>query len=278
MVSIRPFKESDNEQILAMEKLCPQGDENYALITDKSLDASARYKLYDNYHFLVAEESGEIAGSIGWVVKKSNKGDLYIYLVEVNVHPNFRRQGIASQLINEVEKHAVDIGANYIYCYIYEPNKASKVLFTKYSYFNPIYFKSCVLPVYKTVKIPEKFVVKRIKKNEIHEVVDIINHYYEGREHFIPYTADSFESFVNGIPGYTLDNFWVVKEKGEIVACTGLWDTSRLVNYYYKKLPLSVKAISAIFKFLNKLTKMPKIMSEGEYFKLNFMVDPAFKS
>lgn len=48
MVLIRPFKERDNSAMLDIEKLCPQGNERYAIGVDKSPNAIARYELYDN--------------------------------------------------------------------------------------------------------------------------------------------------------------------------------------------------------------------------------------
>ena len=278
MVVFRPFEERDNDQILDMELLCPQGDENYALVTNKSPDASARYKLYDNYHFLVAEEEEKVVGSVGWAVKQSSNGNPYIYLVEVNVHPDYRRRGIASALVDKVEKHASDIKADHIYCYIFQTNKSSKALFEKHDYMNPLDFKSCALSIYKKAKIPEGLEVENVKTNDIPEVVDLINHYYEGREHFIPYSAEFFESFVNGIPKYGLDNFWVVKQNGEIVACAGLWDSSTYASYNFSNVPLSMKTIGMIFKFLNNFTKMPRIPGKGEYLKLHYLVDHAYKT
>ena len=70
MITIRPFAETDNEALLQIEKLCPQGDDKCALGVDKKGDISARYKMYDNWKMLVAEDEGRIAGWIGWTVKQ----------------------------------------------------------------------------------------------------------------------------------------------------------------------------------------------------------------
>lgn len=277
MVSIRPFEKKDNECILDMEKLCPQGNEKYAMGADKSPNAAARYDLYDNSKFLIAEEKGKVVGSIGWAVKQSFRGDYYIYLAEVNVHPDFRKQGIASQLVNEVEKDAMNNNANHIYCYIFEPNKASKSLFTNLGYYNPLNLKACALFVYKKVKTPERFKIELLNMNEIQEATDLINNYYEGREHFVPYTTESFKYYLNRVPSYGLENFWVVKDKDEIVACAGLWDSSKLAKPCFSKEPFSWKFMQGIFRFFSIFTKMPKIPAEGEYFKLYNIVDHAFK-
>jgi len=277
MVLIRPFEENDSADILSMEKLCPQGNENYAMGADKSPNPAARYDLYENSKFLVAEEKGKVVGSIGWAVKKSSKGNNYIYLAEVNIHPDFRKLGIASKLVEEVEKYAHDKNVDHIYCYIFEPNIASKSLFTKLSYFNPLDFQACALATYKEAKILGKFKIEKLKRKEIPEAVDLINNYYKGRDHFLPYTVETFENYVNSIPKYGLDNFWAVKDNSEMVACAGLWDSSELAKICFSKEPFSFKVMQKTFQFLSNFTKMPNLPAEGEYFNLYMTADHAFK-
>jgi len=277
MVSIRPFEDGDNAAMLDIEKLCPQGNEKYAMGMDKSPDAVARYKVYDNWGVLAAEEEGRVAGWIGWTVKHHPvKGRRYVYLTEVNVHPEFQRKGIATKLVMDVEKNAQKIGSDYVYCYIWEVNDASKALFGKLGYSNLGDFKSCGTPVYKKVRIAQKFNIGRISKKDIGDVINLINNYYKGRTHFMPYTPESFKSYVNGIPAYGLENFWVVKDEGKIVACAGLWDSSVLGDIYFTKVPFTWKVMGGILGFLSIFTKMPKMPAEGEYIKTYYITDHAF--
>ena len=85
-----------------------------------------------------------------------------------------------------------------------------------------------------------------------------------------PLLRESFEEYVNAIPAYGLDNFWVAKDGEKVVACAGLWDSSQLANLYYAKEPMSLKAMGIIFRVLGRLTKLPNIPSEGEHFNLSF--------
>ncbi len=112
MVSIRPYEERDNARLLEIESMSPQGNKDIAMGVDKSPDAIGRYRLYDNWKILVAEEKGRVAGWIGWTEKVSEANKKYIYLVEVIIHPEFRRMGIATRLISEVEKYAQEIGSD----------------------------------------------------------------------------------------------------------------------------------------------------------------------
>ena len=278
MVTIRPFEDGDNATMLDIEKLCPQGNEKNAMGIDKSPDAIARYKLYDNWKVLVAEEEGAVVGWIGWTVKRDPiQEEQYVYIAEVIVHPEYQRRGIATKLVTEAETDARETGSDYICCYIFEPNGVSQALFGRLGYSNMGEFKSCAISAYKKVNIAQKFEIERINKNDINDVVSLINDYYAGRAHFIPYTPESFESYVTGIPAYGLENFWVVKDGGSIVACAGLWDCSVLGDVCCTKVPLAWKVMRGVFGFLSLFAKMPKIPAEGEYFKTHHVTDHAFE-
>lgn len=278
MVSIRPFEEHDNTAMLNIEKLCTQGNEKLAMGVDKSPDIVARYKLYDNWQVLVAQEAGKIAGWIGWTVKRDpTKGEQFAYVVEIMVHPEFRRKGIATKLISEAERNIREIGSTHIYCLIIEQNSASKALFEKLGYSKMKDIKTCALSVFKKVAIAQKYKIEHINKNEIRGVVNLINEYRSGRTHFVPFTPESFESYINKIPGYGLENFWVMKENGNILACAGLWDCSVLQKMCFTKEPFMWKVMRGIFGFLSIFSKMPKIPAEGEYFNTLFIADHAFQ-
>jgi len=278
MVSIRPFEERDNIAMLDIEKSCTQGNEKLAMSVDKSPDIMARYKLYDNWQVLVAQEDGKIVGWTGWTVKHNPiKEEQYVYLVEVMVHPEFRRKGIATKLILEVEKSVRGIRSDHIYCYILEQNSASKALFEKLGYFNKRDIKICALSVFKKVAIAQQYKIERINLKEISDALNLINEYHSGCTHFMPYNPEIFESYISRITEYGFENFWVVKENSKIVACAGLWNCSVLQTMCYTKEPFMWKVMRGIYGFLSLFGKMPKIPAEGEYFKVHFVADHAFQ-
>lgn len=277
MISIRPFNDADNQSMLEIEKLCPQGDENCAMGVDK-MDIIARYKMYDNWNVLVAEDDRKIAGWIGLTVKPiPGREERYAYLTEVMVHPAFRRAGVATKLVKEAEKKAQEMNSSYFYCYIYEPNKASKSLFGKLGYSNMRDIKMPGISTYKKSDISPKYSIKSVDKKDIGDVVSLINEYNSGLIHFVPFTAQAFESRLKSIPSYGLDNFWVVRdEDNQIAACAGLWDSSMLADLYYAREPTIMKVMKSVFGALSHITKVPKITAEGEHFNSLYIADYAF--
>lgn len=276
MVSIRPFNEGDNQKMLEIERLCPQGDEKCAMGVDKK-DIIARYKIYDNYSILVAEENGKVAGWIGLTVKTTpEQKEKYAYITEVMVDPAFQRTGIATRLIKEAEKKAQEMEADYAYCYIYEPNKASRSLFEKKGYSEMRSIKFPGISTYKKLDVSPIYSIKSID-TKIGDAVDLINEYNKGFRHFMPFTDKTFESRLKFIPGYGLEDFWAIRDKDDkIAACAGLWDSSGLVNLYYAREPAAMKVMKSVFGTLSHITKVPKFPAEGEHFKLLYIVDYAF--
>ncbi len=277
MISIRPFSEGDNQRMIEIERLCPQGDENCAMGVDKKA-IIARYKMYDNWDVLVAEENGKVAGWIGLTLKTApEQKEKYAYITEVMVDPAFQRTGIATRLIKEAEKKAQETEAAYAYCYIYEPNKASRLLFEKMGYSKMTGIKFPGISTYKKLDVPPEYSIKTVDTKKIDDAVALINEYNSGFTHFTPFTGQTFESHLKLVPSYGPENFWVVRDMdSKIVACAGLWDSSELFNLCYAREPAAVKAMKLVFGVLSHVTKVPKFPAEGEYFKILYIVDYAF--
>lgn len=279
MISIRPFSDNDNQNLLEIERLCPQGDENCALGVDKK-DITTRYKMYDNWNMLVAEEEGKTAGWIGLTMKPapaSEKNVKYAYIIEVMVHPAFRIAGVATQLLKKAEEKALEMGSSYTYAYVYESNNASKSLFGKLGYSSMREIKTPAIPTYKESDISPEYSIKPVDKKEIGDVVGLINEYNSGFIHFLPFTAQTFEARLKVIPWYGRENFWAARdENNKIAACAGLWDNSKLGNLYYAREPAAMKMMRSAFGVLSHITKVPKITAEREHLKLLYIADYAF--
>ncbi|WP_407355182.1 GNAT family N-acetyltransferase [Methanolobus sp. WCC5] len=275
MLSIRPLGEEDNETLLNIEKLCPQGNEECAMVVDKGPDITARYGLYENWQIRVAEKDNITAGWIGWTVKQT-ADDKYVYLAEVMVHPDNRRQGIAVRLVREAEKAAEETKASHIYCYVYGPNEGSVKLFEKLGYIEEKEVRIVEIAAYKKEHAERQYDLERIDIKDLPEAVGLINSYYQGKAHFSPFTTESFRKYANRILGYGLENFIVAKRDGRIVACSGFWDSSVLMEMTYTKEPMMWKLMANAYGILRHFISMPRIPAEGEFFKFHSIVDHAF--
>ncbi|MEZ5334242.1 MAG: GNAT family N-acetyltransferase [Methanolobus sp.] len=159
MVNIRPFKEEDNEALLNIEKLCPQGNEECALTYDRKPDITARYELYDNREIRVAEENDSPIGWIGWTAK-SGKEINYVYVAEMMVHPDYSGKDIDIELIREAEKAAQEAKASHIYCYAYETDETFIKLLEKLGYIQEKEIHALGMSAYKKIILKEHMTLK----------------------------------------------------------------------------------------------------------------------
>ncbi len=276
MLNIRPFKEEDNETLLNIERLCPQGNEECAMVVDKEPDITARYELYDNWEIRVAEEDSTTVGWVGWTIKQTPKQN-YAYIAEVMVHPDYQKKGIAVKLVREAEKVAQETKASHIYSYVYGPNVPSIKLFEKLGYIKEKDIQTIGMSAYKREHTERDYDLERVEAKDLPEAVRLINSYYDGRAHFSPFTTEIFKERTNRILGYGLENFIVAKWKGKIVACAGFWDSSILMEMTYTKEPMMWKLMSNAYGILRHFISMPRIPPEGKFFKFHSIVDHAFE-
>jgi ribosomal protein S18 acetylase RimI-like enzyme len=276
MTLLRPFVEEDNSDLLEIEKLCPHGNDKIAEGADKSPNAVARYNMYDNWKIYVAVENDRTAGWIGWTLKEDVNGTKYGYLIEIAVHPQFQNHGIATELITKAEDDLREDGASYVYGYVFEDNDASNALFKKMGYESINEMQLHAIFTYKEYNVSDDFSIRLAGKEDIPDIVRLLNEYHEGWTNFVPYTPESFEAHIKKVPGYGMDKLWIAFSGEKIVACAGLWDVSTIYRMCYTKEPASMKIYGAVLKFLNHFTNVPTIPAENEFFTNQTMVDYAF--
>ncbi|MCE5214253.1 MAG: GNAT family N-acetyltransferase [Methanobacterium sp.] len=277
MVILRPFESKDKNIIQDIERLCPQGDDKCAMGVFKPEGVESRYDLYDNSHLIVAEKDDQVVGWIGWT-KKQDQKENYIYLAEVNVHPDYQGQGIATQLVDEIEKNIQESDPDHIYCYIYEPNKASKALFSSLGYNKLLDINSAAISTHKRLELSEDYQIKPLTSHNILETINLINNYYSGWKHFQPYSEESFQTTINNFCSSGKGNFNLVKQGNDIVACGGLWDCSNYAEFCFTKQPFSWKIMKGIYDIIQHFMRSPFIPSEGEFFNMYMIFDHAFNT
>lgn len=87
-----------------------------------------------NTIFLVAEMKGEIAGFIVGSVDPYRKGGLAGHIYSLDVSPRYRRRGIGSTLLSEIEKIFKKTGVEICYLEVRIDNVAAKKLYRKHDY------------------------------------------------------------------------------------------------------------------------------------------------
>jgi len=119
---IRPVCYSDIKQIYEIEKL------SFAYSYPYSLLDSLRSAAPDTY--LVYEEDGKILGYVVAVILDNSAA----HIVSIAVHPNYRRRGIATLLMNELLKILEMKKIDLIFLEVRVNNDAALHLYTKFGF------------------------------------------------------------------------------------------------------------------------------------------------
>lgn len=99
-LQIIPYTEAANEAALELEAQCMQGKSLVLAFSRPTFHA--RSAVYDNYRILCAKVGEQLVGTVAWTIKKvtyQHEIKRAVYFYDLRVHPNYRRRGVAKQLI-----------------------------------------------------------------------------------------------------------------------------------------------------------------------------------
>lgn len=121
MLSFRRLKQKDLYQAYQLDQLCfPQG-------IAYSFDTFMYFYFYLNHYSLVAAEGEKIVGFIIASVDKNKTSQI----ITLDIHPNFRRKKLGSQLLSRVEEHLISQGIKYVYLQVGMNNTPAISLYKK---------------------------------------------------------------------------------------------------------------------------------------------------
>ena len=275
MASIRLADDSDNSQLLNLEKMCPQGT-SLVLSFDRSPDFFARSRVYKDYSLYVADENGKVVGTVGVTAKQFNtrretvKG---IYVYDLRVNPRCLGKGIGSRLVQHAMTEQGE--ADLAYGVIMGDNYPSIGLFRKLGFQSMRGFTLFSIPVFKRSACTTTE-VRPLVSEDVPQVVDLLNSYYSDHDFFAKLTEDDFLERTKKLPGYSLANLQVVEIDSKIQACAGLWDYSKIFSITALHVSAKLTLLRYLLKFIGVFKNTMQMPSVGEPFKISYMRDFAF--
>jgi ribosomal protein S18 acetylase RimI-like enzyme len=166
---IVPYTVEDNEAALSLEEQCVQGKS--LLLRFRRPTFHACSEVYDKYSILCAKVGQTLIGIIAWTLKSSRfRGEMIraAYLYDLRVHPDHRRQGVATRLVRAALE---EIGqeADCIYTLIAGQNLSALGL-AQYARGakHAVPFTYAVIPVYKRRKERKEY--QSASVGQVHEM------------------------------------------------------------------------------------------------------------
>jgi GNAT superfamily N-acetyltransferase len=259
---IREAVPDDNQSLIELQRKCPMGTD-LVLQLDSGPDFFNRSRGYENWHVLVAEEEGVLLGAAGYTVQDKpigGKMSSMVYEYGFMVDPGARRRGVASALQREIEKRTAD--SDIMHLNIIEGNASSHSFFTGHGFQR---VKGCVpfmVMAYKEHSV-DKYRIRRMRKDDIPVVVDLLNETYRGYEMYNEMTESSFREYYGRLPFYDMDDIYLY-EGDTVLAVAGVWDYDRVMKFKLMGFNTKWKLMRMMTNFMGLFTQMPRIPDMGE--------------
>ncbi len=264
MIMIREATRQDNDGLVALMARCPQGT-NLVVRLDRAPDFFARSQPYDEYKTFVADDNGQLVGvgecSIRRIMKNGREvktGYGYSYAVD----SAYRGHRLAQRLEEACTAYGIQAGAEQVFGWILEDNTPSLKAFGRIGYADEqILHVYATLP-YRRQSVPQG--VRPMRAEDLPQVVEILNQTYQDYDYYYPHTSESLTAFLQRLPGFSSDDFYVYEKDGQINGCLGCWDYSKAINGTIIQLSRQLQLISGIFKVLRVFGRVPRVPEIGK--------------
>jgi ribosomal-protein-alanine N-acetyltransferase len=128
IMQLREYTESDLEAIFALDEVCFEPPFRFSARAMKQF-AEARNALT-----VIAEnETGKIAGFCIAHVERAGRG-LRAYVVTLDVAPDYRRHGLARQMLKRIEQQAIAAGCDSIELHVSVDNEGAITFYEREDY------------------------------------------------------------------------------------------------------------------------------------------------
>ncbi len=279
MIDVREATPEDNDALIELQRKCPQGT-SLVLVMERSPDYFARPHSFEDGHTYVATAAGDIVGVVEFAVRELDVRGVPVkalYEFSLGVDPLSRRKGVATALHGAVEEYARQNGVDLIHLNIIEGNEPSMRLAGSLGFKRAGAFKIYLMMVYEERGLNPGSRVRRAEVEDLEAVSALINETYRGYDFFKPYTWSSLMDYVERLPGFSLDDLYVIEDERGIRACLGYWEYDRVLQFIVEGLTLRHKALATLMGVLGVFMNVPRIPALGEKVSQVFLTPIAYR-
>jgi GNAT superfamily N-acetyltransferase len=276
---IREAVPEDNDELQELQAKCPQGT---TLITSvvNTPDFFARAKVYESYKVYVACEDNRIVGSTACAIRNALVSGTIRkvgHQFQLFTAPDSRRKGVASQLHQHREHYLTQQGVVLSYALIMEGNIPSMRYIERQGFRHHRTLVMPTLAVFKEMDVPSGGTIRSARPEDLAPIADLLNETWHGFELYEPTSADGLARFIKRTPAYTFDNLFVLENKGEILACLGFWDWSKVMRITVEALSVKMRMIGLLLAIARIFRPLPRFLKPGDTLKQMMLTPIGFK-
>ncbi|MBW2481452.1 MAG: GNAT family N-acetyltransferase [Deltaproteobacteria bacterium] len=275
-MEIREAVPDDNDVLKKLQAKCPQGTDLIVSVVNTP-DFFARAKAYESYKVYVACEGDTIIASSACALRNALvKGKLSRvgYSFQTFVHPNHRKKNLAKRLLQNMEDDLIQNGAVLVYGLIMERNLPSIKLVESLGF---KLHRKLVMPgliIRKEVATPSGENIRSVRTDDLTNVAKLLNETWQNHDLYEPASADILARFISRTPKFSMENLLVLENRGEILACLGFWDWSKVMKLTLQSLNLKMKTISRLL-FITRV--LPKVLKPGDELNQIMLISIGYK-
>ena len=262
---VREATALDADGLMDVMAACPQG-QDIAITTVNTPDFFARARAYDAATVFVAEDGGEIAGSAAGAIREQvvdGKLRRVGYEFQYFTAPEHRRKGVAGQLRQAIERYFREQQVELSTAAIIATNSGSLRLFESQG-FHPRSEMTChFLLTFREMQVEHPGTVVPASPGDLDSVAALLNRCWSGYDFYQPVTRRSLERFIDRTPAFNAEDLLVLEEDGEIVACAGIWDWSKIMRIQVASVPPALHAKSVAVGIARRFWPMPRLLRRG---------------
>lgn len=266
---IREATSNDNETLQNLQAQCPMGS-NLIVSQINTPDFFARAKAYERFKVYVACDNNRIIGSAAVAIRKAIiNGSLsrIAYEYQYFTSPDYRKKGVARMLHRHMEDYFKKEEVALSFLVIMEGNTPSMGLFESQGF---KFYRTLVMPTvfsYKTMEMSSTGQIREIKPKDMAVVAELMNKTWKGYDFYELHTAESLIRFIDRTPGFTFNDFIVLENHNDILACLANWDWSQITKLTVKALSFRLKMITLIMNTVGLFRPIPRPVKPGTILK-----------
>lgn len=238
-VTIREATEEDGDALIALDRLCSMGLE-LTLAFDRSPDYFARYKAYERWTALVAEApDGTLVGTGGMAAKTvlvAGRRSEAVYLMDLRVHPDWRRRGVATAIGDAVR----DLLAGYdlALAMVLRGNEPSLRLLKKRGIYTTLGVASLpVLTASGEVPLPPGIETRPMEEGDSDWLAGRWAACTSEWSLALPLDSRALKRLLEERLGVAPSDRLMVVDEGEPIGAAALWEYSRVMAITFVSLP-----------------------------------------
>ena len=265
-LTIEPYQaERDNAEAMAMEALAPQG-EAFRLSFRRS-SFHRRAASFDDHALLVARKGGRLVGVYAVAFKDvllCGEPMRAAFGFDMRVHPDHRRQGIASRLSDCMLERCAG-RAELAYSWVVDDNRAVQAMIAAQSDTSPKVVGRYAYQVYPTYReLPSEHLPTEADPDEVFEAHRRI--------------AGPFDFATDPRQGGDLSprvSSWMVRDGADQAGCS-VWDNHDILGEVVERIPTGLRVAGAVMRVV-PFARLPHVPRPGEQLRSWYIYD-AFAS